>query len=283
MEKEMFSLTREDIWDPDLPSVAAPSLLQGKKMRSCISERLSGSEKTPVTFDDCLCPFSVSTWHLGNLQKHVVSEGCLSSAIAASASVPLLFAPVKMNGDEHTLVDGALGDPTGLGCCRAIPSSGRVLHIGFPGEVPGFRGVGCPSFLDPKLVPSSACIDMVSVVLEKSPNVNIFKMKEEGPKASLLANKSIKALLDRPMTPPVITEATKERCQSKLRVIRASPPVENEGGILNWFRKRALGILNGPYPPPTDDDERETMRDGDEVGERDADEEAPLKRQRTVS
>jgi hypothetical protein len=78
----------------------------------------------------------------------IVSEGCLSSAIAASAAVPLLFAPVKFGvNDDHSLVDGAFGDPSGLGCCTAIPPSGRVLHIGFPGQIPGFSGAGCPSLV----------------------------------------------------------------------------------------------------------------------------------------
>jgi hypothetical protein len=78
----------------------------------------------------------------------IVSEGCLSSAIAASAAVPLLFAPVKLGvNDDHSLVDGAFGDPSGLGCCTAIPPSGRVLHIGFPGQIPGVSGAGCPSLV----------------------------------------------------------------------------------------------------------------------------------------
>jgi len=267
MEKEMFALTRTDIWDPALPTRTTPSLLQGAKMRSTIAEKLSENSETP-TFKDCLCPFSVSTWSLGQFDKHVVSEGCLSSAIAASAAVPFLFAPVRSL--DQRLVDGAVADPTGLGGCTAIPSSGRILHIGFPGELPGWRGVGSPHLLDSRLVPRSGAIDMVSVVLEKSPNVNLFKMTEEGPKASLIGFESVKSVLQQPMGPVTVTEAGKDRCKSTLRIVRAIPPSAEPkgGGIVDWVRKRTWGLLQ---PPTTENQQtlltQQEPSDEDEVYE----------------
>ena len=151
-----------------------------------------------TTFEACHCPLAVTAWNVGRLRTEVLSGPAgsggsggsdLASAVAASVSVPGLFAPAAVGG-RWPLVDGALGDPTGLAGCPALPPhSGRILHLGFPGAVPGWRGVGAPAHLPAAALEQQAGaapghgparVEMLSLVLEGSPGVGPFNMESVG-------------------------------------------------------------------------------------------------------
>jgi hypothetical protein len=83
-------------------------------------------------------------------------------------------------------------------------------------------------------------------VLEKPPNVNIFKMKDEGPIACELAQQSVKFIMHRFLPQPIIVEGNKDRCRSFKRVISARPPPCDNSSRKNGvcFSSFLSGVMN---------------------------------------
>ena len=84
---------------------------------------------TARNFEDCLYPFHVLAVNLGSGKKVVFSEGELAPRMTASAAMPVLYDPVRINGEYYC--DGALIDfaPTDAICCRHRLDVVIVHHV----------------------------------------------------------------------------------------------------------------------------------------------------------
>jgi len=90
-------------------------------------------------FDQCRVPFHVLATSLSNGGKVFFSEGELAPRIAASSSIPLLYRPVKIDGEFYC--DGGVIDlaPTDAICCRHDLDVLLVHHVATRKR--GFHGV----------------------------------------------------------------------------------------------------------------------------------------------
>jgi len=81
------------------------------------------------TFETCINPFHVLAVNLGTGKKAVFSEGELAPRMTASAAMPILYEPVKIDGEYYC--DGALIDfaPTDAVCCRHQLDVVIVHHV----------------------------------------------------------------------------------------------------------------------------------------------------------
>lgn len=81
------------------------------------------------TFDECLYPFYVLAVNLGAGRKVVFSEGELAPRMTASAAMPILYDPVRIDGEYYC--DGALIDfaPTDAICCHHQLDVVIVHHV----------------------------------------------------------------------------------------------------------------------------------------------------------
>jgi NTE family protein len=89
-----------------LVDIARPStaLVNGRRVEKFIRDFLGGK-----TFADTRMPFECVAVDVTNGQEVVLREGDLASAIRASLSTPVIFAPVERDG--RLLVDGAVLNP----------------------------------------------------------------------------------------------------------------------------------------------------------------------------
>lgn len=88
------------------------SFLEMKYLNSLLDEKLSHK------FEDLQIPFYVGVTNLSTRRSEVFHSGDLHTAITASASIPILFPPVEINGVKY--VDG--------GVTNNIPSAALVGH-----------------------------------------------------------------------------------------------------------------------------------------------------------
>lgn len=77
-------------------------------------------------FSDCQFPFKIVATDLISGQAQILDQGRLAKAVRASASVPLLFEPVKYQG--HLLVDGALSNPVPVDLLTAMGAD-KVIAV----------------------------------------------------------------------------------------------------------------------------------------------------------
>lgn len=99
---------------------------------------------TSRTFGDCPIPFHALATSLSSGEKVLFSDGELSPRIVASASIPLLYQPVEIDGEFYC--DGGVIDlaPTNAICCRHELDVLIVHHVatrnrGFHGMRPSNR------------------------------------------------------------------------------------------------------------------------------------------------
>jgi len=80
-------------------------------------------------FEECVYPFHVLAVNLGTGKKVVFSEGELAPRMTASAAMPILYDPVRIDGEYYC--DGALIDfaPTDAICCRHQLDVVIVHHV----------------------------------------------------------------------------------------------------------------------------------------------------------
>jgi len=81
------------------------------------------------TFEECLYPFHVLAVNLGTGNKAVFSTGELASRMTASAAMPILYDPVRI--DDEYYCDGAVIDfaPTDAICCHHQLDVVIVHHV----------------------------------------------------------------------------------------------------------------------------------------------------------
>ena len=113
IREALFSLKKEDFWDPDpWYKVLAASLrflkgytgyLRGGRFQRLLEKRL------PVrSFEQCPLPLAVVATNISLMREEVFTKGDLIKAIAASGAVPGLFKPVQYQG--WFLVDGGVSN-----------------------------------------------------------------------------------------------------------------------------------------------------------------------------
>jgi len=88
------------LFDPYLKQ----GLIRGRKLRIFIENYINGKK-----FEDCKIPFAAVTTDLKTGEIVVLDKGEMARAIRASASIPLVFKPVEING--RMLADGELSAP----------------------------------------------------------------------------------------------------------------------------------------------------------------------------
>jgi NTE family protein len=86
-------------------TITRPGFLAGDKFIK-IFEPLLGAKHT---FDDLLMPCTTVATDIESGERVSIGSGSLTTAFRASASVPMVFAPVKVG--ERSLVDGGVSDP----------------------------------------------------------------------------------------------------------------------------------------------------------------------------
>lgn len=96
---EIFlKIQKKDFWDPKFGF----GYLQGQKIEELLSHYCVRA------FSETLIPLHISVFNIRRLRTQVLSEGLIAKACRASASVPLLFHPVKIESDYFW--DGGVRD-----------------------------------------------------------------------------------------------------------------------------------------------------------------------------
>ncbi|WP_372369457.1 patatin-like phospholipase family protein [Candidatus Uabimicrobium sp. HlEnr_7] len=114
MSEELFSLQREDFWDPSFGLGLLKGQLFDKRLRSFM----------PTTdFSKCRFPISISAYDAILQKTKVLESGDIVRAIRASCAVPLLFHPVWIK--RKPFLDGGIRDHGGL---KSIKKNERMFY-----------------------------------------------------------------------------------------------------------------------------------------------------------
>ena len=182
--ERLSQLERSDFWDPAL----GPGLLRGRRVIELLESWL------PVhDFHECRLPLSVSVFDVSARATHVIDEGPLAPALAASCAVPLMFHPVRHRG--RALFDGGILDRPGL--AGAAPGQ-RVFYHHLSSR---WLGNTAP-----------ARQDMVALEITALPQVDPFRM-HRGRQAMDLATKATRSALQQPMAASVRMTPAPDRWQ----------------------------------------------------------------------
>jgi NTE family protein len=176
-QHELTRLRRRDFWDP------APGLglLRGALFRSKLESML------PVhRFEACRAPLALSVFDVRARRTRVLREGALAPAIHSSCALPVLFQPVRHEG--QIFIDGGVLDRPGL---AGVPEGERVLHHHLSSRSP-WRS---PS--DPALVPPKRR-GLVALVIDGVARSGPFRL-EAGHRAFDAARRATARALDRPV------------------------------------------------------------------------------------
>ncbi len=119
-------LQRRDFWDPGL----GLGLLRGDRLRNLLDRLLLVSD-----FQSCCIPLSISVYDIFKRKTIALQSGNLADAMYASCAVPLLFQPIRIDG--NWFVDGGIGDTWGL---LGIPENCRVFCHCLPTSAVWSRG-----------------------------------------------------------------------------------------------------------------------------------------------
>jgi NTE family protein len=113
-------------------TISRPGFLAGDKFIK-IFEPLLGNKRT---FEDLVMPCTTVATDIESGERVAIGRGLLTAAFRASASVPMVFAPVKRG--EAVLVDGGVSDPVPA---EVVSSMGADLCIAVNVVPPLKRGV----------------------------------------------------------------------------------------------------------------------------------------------
>ncbi|MFO0675021.1 MAG: patatin-like phospholipase family protein [Polyangiaceae bacterium] len=172
LQSELFSLRREDFWDP----AVGPGLLRGRLFRERVRALL------PTTrFEEVRVPVALSVFDLFSRKTHVLERGDLADAICASCALPGLFRPVWIGGRPY--IDGGVADRPGIRGTRGS----RVLYHHLASRSP-WRFT----------VPFPERDGLVSLVYEGLPRVGPFRL-DVGLRAFEEARRRTRTRLDAPL------------------------------------------------------------------------------------
>lgn len=96
-----LALKMRDIFDLSPSAIHSGTLLKSKKLSAILNKFLNY-----VTFDDLNMPFSCVGTDLISGKKVIFSQGDVATAVQASSSIPLVFAPVEY--DNFLVADGGV-------------------------------------------------------------------------------------------------------------------------------------------------------------------------------
>lgn len=128
-------LRRDDFWDPSWTRASERDhdpgtrlgLLRGRKFDALLQRALAGAARPVERIEDCAIPFAAVTHDLRGRRTCVHELGPLRPAIRASAALPIMFGPVKIDGRLHA--DGGISDRPGF---SAVQPDERVLYHHLP-------------------------------------------------------------------------------------------------------------------------------------------------------
>ena len=121
MIEEILKIDRSMIWDAELDTFRA-GLLKGELLHG-IYERVM-----PTTdFSQCVIPCGMAAYDVYGMKTTLIMEGCVATAMRASACFPILFAPVYLDGKPH--IDGGVFDRNGMMALPSIPDDGLKLIV----------------------------------------------------------------------------------------------------------------------------------------------------------
>ena len=129
IEALLRKLRRADFWDPSWRDRTSEDpgtrlgLLRGRKFDAVLREALGPIDR----FEDCAIPFAAVTHELRTRRARVHERGPLRPAIRASAALPVMFGPVRIDGRLHA--DGGISDRPGF---RALAPGERCLYHHLP-------------------------------------------------------------------------------------------------------------------------------------------------------
>ncbi len=132
-----------DFWSPDsmVKFLVSHLLRKGRGYLGLSTTdtalRFTQTNVSATTFEECVIPFSSLAINLGTREKTVFNEGELAPRIVASASIPVLYEPIEIDGDYYC--DGALIDfaPTDAICCKHHLDVVIVHHVAQSDKVDG--------------------------------------------------------------------------------------------------------------------------------------------------
>ncbi|HFD80011.1 MAG TPA: hypothetical protein ENK05_06420, partial [Gammaproteobacteria bacterium] len=133
--RALSAIDRRTFWSPDsLPRILWKMLMQKGRGYSGLSTtrgamRFARDNLAVTRFEECRYPFHALAVNLDSGSKMVFSEGELAPRITASAAMPILYEPVRIDGRYYC--DGALIDfaPTDAICCRHHLDVVIVHHV----------------------------------------------------------------------------------------------------------------------------------------------------------
>jgi predicted acylesterase/phospholipase RssA/CRP-like cAMP-binding protein len=108
-----------DMMDYTLPLV---SIIKAKKLAAALEKQFGDWDIT-----DLWTPFYAVTTNLTTADLAVHRRGCLTTAVRASAAIPVVIPPVPINGELH--VDGGVLDNVPVAIMAADNSIGTVIAI----------------------------------------------------------------------------------------------------------------------------------------------------------
>ncbi len=138
--EEMEEIAISTDWRRVLSVLSDPSLkkglIRGEKTRAFMERYVRGKK-----IEDCPIPFAAVATDLATGEIVVLREGSVASAIRASVSIPLAYAPIEMGG--RTLADGGLSAPVPVDAARAM---GAHVVIGVNLDKHHFQGEWKPGW-----------------------------------------------------------------------------------------------------------------------------------------
>lgn len=115
LEEIFLRVSKDDFWDPTVGF----GYLKGQKIEQLLNEYCVPS------FEDVKIPLHISVFNIRRFKTEVFSAGSIAKACRASAAVPLLFHPVRIN--EAFYWDGGIRDRAGHRGAR-LSSHVPVIH-----------------------------------------------------------------------------------------------------------------------------------------------------------
>ncbi|NQD36309.1 patatin [Permianibacter sp. IMCC34836] len=116
MQQLLFTMKRQDFWDPGW-AIWRGGLLKGEQFRAQMRATFPSTH-----FDALQVPLALSVYNASRQRTEVIDSGDLVDATYASCALPVLFQPLRRNGE--TLLDGGVKDRPAL---AAVADDERVL------------------------------------------------------------------------------------------------------------------------------------------------------------
>jgi len=208
-------------------------ILRGNKFEAILSSIFGFSpDGNKLEFEHLEIPCAVTTFDLSKMRGMVLSQSngiSVAQAVRASATFPLLFAPVlvksEIDGTKRSalLLDGGLADPHGTDGIRELPPvvGRRVVRI-TNGRLMGGAHSGLSGLAD---VASTATVELIGV-----PKCGVTAIGECGRVAAEAARCGLMAALDQPMVGVLQGDDVENALQEHWHLrIEAGPFVEAGG------------------------------------------------------